>query len=69
MLIQGPDSGTVRPIFVSTADAAKILGLSPWTVKQLIKDEEIESTKHGHRRLVVLASVEAYAKRLREQTA
>jgi len=56
--------GTVAPIFVSVKDAARILGISPWTCYQLLDAEKIESRYQGRRRLVVLESVRAYANTL-----
>lgn len=62
-----------EPIFVTVKDAAARLGgFSPWTVNQLCRDGVIESRWHKRRRLVVLASLTAYAESLpasREESA
>lgn len=59
------ESPEVTPIFVTVKDAAAILGgVSPWTVNQLCRDDVIESRFHKRRRLVVLASLKAYAESL-----
>lgn len=52
---------TVKPIFVSAADAATILAISRWQVYQLLDAQAIESRYIGKRRQVVLVSLEAYA--------
>lgn len=50
------------PIFVSVKDAARILGLSTWAVRNDLLDTQIvESRYHGRRRLVSLASLRDYA--------
>lgn len=64
MLYREPTSGDVKPIFVSVNDAAKLLGLSRWTVRELIDEGALRSTKQGNRRLILTDSVEEYAKRL-----
>lgn len=58
-------TGALEPIFVSIKDAAAMLSLTPWSVRQLLDAKVIESTYHGRRRLVVLTSVRDYANSLR----
>lgn len=53
--------GGIAPIFVSVAEAAKALSLSPFTVYQLLDAGEIECRYKGRRRLVVVDSLRAYA--------
>lgn len=57
---------TVSPIFVSVKDAARMLGISPWSCYQLLNDGKVESRYHGRRRLVVVTSLRAYADALPE---
>jgi excisionase family DNA binding protein len=62
-----PDTGTAEnltPIFVSVKDAAALLGLSPWSTYRLLDDGKVEARYFGRRRLVVLASLQEYAKAL-----
>jgi excisionase family DNA binding protein len=49
------------PIFVTVKEAARLLGISPWSCYQLLKSDEIDSRYIGRRRLVVLASLTEYA--------
>lgn len=56
--------GQVDPIFVSVKEAANIVGLSPWTMYQLLDAKAIESRYAGRRRLVSVESLKAYAERL-----
>lgn len=61
------DTGTAEnfaPIHVSVKDAAKLLGISPWSTYQLLDDGKIESRYINRRRLVVLESLHHYAKAL-----
>lgn len=51
----------IEPIFISVKEAAKALGLSPWTTYQLCDKGEIESRYQGRRRLVSVESVRSYA--------
>lgn len=51
----------IEPIFVSVKDAARILAISPWSCYQLLDAGKIEDRYQGRRRLVVLASLRAYA--------
>lgn len=54
-------SPTMEPIFVSVKQAAQILGLSMWVVRQLLKDGAIDSRYQGRRRLVSVESLREYA--------
>ena len=49
------------PIFVSVKEAARILGLTTWTVYKLLDEQEIASQYQGRRRLVVFTSLREYA--------
>lgn len=65
MLYKEPTSGEVRPTFVSVADGAKILGgLPAFAVLTLAEAGEIRSTMFDGHRLLLLDSVEEYAKRM-----
>lgn len=55
---------SVTPIFVSVKDAARILGISPWSCYQLLDAQHVESRYHGRRRLVLLTSLRRYAENL-----
>lgn len=59
-------TGQVEPIFVTVKDAAAILGLSPYSVGQLLRGDEpaIRSVKQGGRRSVSMASLREYADNL-----
>lgn len=64
--VSGPD-----PIFVSVKEAARLLGLTPWSVYQLCNSGVLASGKdltptgeEGKRRLVSMASVKEYADRV-----
>ena len=63
-----PESRTteVAPIHVTVKDAARILGISPHHCYRLLNAEPpaIDSRYIGKRRLVVLASLRAYAESL-----
>jgi excisionase family DNA binding protein len=54
----------IAPIFVSAKEAARLLNLTTWSVYKLLNEGQIESKYHGKRRLVVLESVQEYAKSL-----
>ena len=61
------DTGTAEnlaPIFVSVKDAAALLGISPWSMYQLLDDGKVESRYQGRRRLVVLTSLREHAANL-----
>lgn len=49
------------PIFVDVNEAAKMLGLSKWTIYELLNKQIVESRYHGTKRLVLVASLEEYA--------
>lgn len=51
----------MRPILLSIKDAAKTLGVSPWSVRRLLDEKQIADAWIGGRRLVILRSLEAYA--------
>ena len=59
-----PDTSSIEPIFVSVKTAAGLLGISPWSVYQLLDGNAIKSQYHGRRRLVVLESLREYAQTL-----
>lgn len=54
----------IAPIFVSVKEAARILGISPWSCYQLLDQQAIDSRYHGRRRLVVFDSLRRYAEAL-----
>ena len=54
------------PIYVSVKEAARILGLSPWSIYQKLNDQQIESRYDGRKRLVVVESLRKYAASLPE---
>lgn len=49
------------PIHVSVKEAARLLGLSTWSVYQKLDQQVIESRYDGRKRLVVMASLRKYA--------
>lgn len=60
------DTETNRPTYASVADAADLLGgnFKPHDVGQLVEDGEVEAIEHKGQTLVVVASLDAYAKGL-----
>ena len=54
------------PLFVSVKEAARILGLSTWSIYQKLDAQEIASRYDGRKRLVVMESLREYAARLPE---
>lgn len=52
------------PIFVSVKEAARILGITPWSVYKLLDQRAIVSQYHGKRRLVRVDSLREYADNL-----
>lgn len=54
----------IRPITVSVKEAARLLGVSPWTIRKRCVEGSIESRFEGTRRLVDFGSLEQYAKSL-----
>jgi excisionase family DNA binding protein len=61
-----PDSGFALPdpVFVTPLEAAHLLGLSRSRVYDLLDEGVLVSRRHGTRRLVLLASVQAFAYKL-----
>lgn len=57
-------ASALTPIFVSVKEAAQILGLTTWTVYQLLDKEVIDSRYQGRRRLVSYESLREYAESL-----
>jgi len=53
-----------QPIFVSVGDAARLLGISEWTVKQELRRGRLRARKAGRRTVVEYASVLALAESL-----
>lgn len=51
----------VDPIYVSVKEAARILGLSTWSIYQKLDQQVIESRYDGRKRLVVVDSLRKYA--------
>ena len=66
MFYREPAPETSRPTFASVADAAEMLGgdFKPHHIGQLVTEGEIESVEHEGRTLVVVTSLESYAKGL-----
>lgn len=56
----------VEPITVSVKEAARLLGLSTWTVYQLCEARKIAFTKHGNRILIRPEALDAYVVSLEE---
>lgn len=56
----------VDPIFVTVKEAARILGVSTWTLYQRLDQQAIASRYDGRKRLVVLKSLREYAAALPE---
>ena len=54
----------IEPIFVSVKEAARALGISPWSCYQLLDEQKIDSRYQGRRRLVSVVSLRAYAEKL-----
>ena len=53
-----------EPITVSVKVAAKMTGLSNWTIYNLLDEQKIKSVYHGSRRLVEVDSLRAYIAKL-----
>ena len=53
---------------ISTAEAAKILGVTPSRVRQLIIEGRLEATKIGRDQLLDKKNVESFALQPRERT-
>jgi excisionase family DNA binding protein len=54
----GP-SGVLEPLAVSVKEAARLLGVHPWTVYRMLDDGEVEGAKIRGRRLVIYRSLVA----------
>lgn len=54
------------PIYVSVKEAARILGLSTWSLYQKLDKQVIESRYDGRKRLVVVESLRRYAANMPE---
>jgi excisionase family DNA binding protein len=49
------------PIFVSIADAATMLTITPWTIRQLVARGQLRARKLGRRTVVEAKSLQTYA--------
>lgn len=56
----------IDPIYVPVKEAARLLGLSTWSVYQKLDAQVIESRYDGRKRLVSMASLREYADSLPE---
>jgi hypothetical protein len=62
------DEVSLKPRFVSVKDAGLYLGrIVPREVYRLLAAGDLEAVSHGRRRLVTVASLEAYGDRLLDQ--
>lgn len=52
------------PIYVSVKEAARLLGVSTWTLYQRLDQQVIESRYEGRKRLVLVSSLREYAEAL-----
>lgn len=62
-----PDLATVtelRPLLVTVKDAAKAVGMSERKFRDVLYSGAVKSARHGHSRLVSVASLEAYVEQL-----
>jgi hypothetical protein len=60
-----PDDHTpTEPLFLSIFDAARLLGIGEWEVKQRLRRGELLARKAGRRTLIEMASVRALAESL-----
>lgn len=63
-----PDTSSdeLEPVNVSVSTAARLIGVTPWSVYQLLNDPDcpLESGYFGKRRLITLESVRRFAKNL-----
>jgi excisionase family DNA binding protein len=50
----------LRPLAVSIAEGARLIGVSKRTVENYIKEKRIDSRKLGRRRVVLLSSLERF---------
>lgn len=51
----------LEPLFVTVKEAARLLGVSSWTLYQRLDQQAIESQYEGRKRLVSYPSLKAYA--------
>jgi excisionase family DNA binding protein len=51
----------IEPAFVSIADAARYVGISEWSVKDLLRQGVLQARKSGRRTLIEFASVKQHA--------
>lgn len=54
----------IDPLFVTVKEAARLLGVSTWTLYQRLDQQAIESQYEGRKRLVSYPSLKAYAANL-----
>lgn len=54
------------PIFISVKEAARLIGLTTWSMYQLLDKQAVKSQYHGRRRLVRYDSLRDYADGLPE---
>lgn len=54
----------MEPIYLSVKEAARVLGVSTWTMYQKLDKQVIESRYEGRKRLVDVESLRQYAKSL-----
>lgn len=59
-------SGSLDPILVSVKEAARALGLAPYTVYELRKAGSLTGVWYGNRWLITVESVRKYADALLE---
>lgn len=62
-----PDLATVtelRPLLVTVKDGARLLAMSERKFRDVLYAGDVQSVRHGHSRLVVVASLEAYVAQL-----
>ena len=57
-------TSSLDPILVSVKDAAGALGITTWSIYQLLRENKIDSRYHGKRRLIVVESLREYAAKL-----
>ena len=55
-----PPMDRAEPVFISTKETARLLGVSLKHIYDLLDEQVIESRYLGHRRLVVLASLRTF---------
>jgi len=65
--VQIPFAGEPRPLFISKARAAALLGVSPGTIDRLRDDGEIEAINVRGTVKVLVSSLEAYIERQLDQ--